>query len=296
MNATVWVGRVKSECPVELLDAAFAKAGRVLRVETGFAGFAFVGFQSEEEADRAVELLHDTMIANVGKVLVQRATERGYQDACAKRDTFWQSKGRKVESFQLVRKARDWSQRSRSRNRSQPRRRRQSVSPATRRWQLQSCSREQPSVKRRKTRSSSQQSGGQQKKLTQRSRSNGSCVEAAGLSPPDRASVVCFFDGTSMPEIMLEGGSAVRVPQGSLPDVLRGFPFGFQGLELEDGVKLLSHLAAFANGEPTQDDCPECAVEVRHKIVVHADGGRVMHKVLSVGGQEVCAEEQRLTA
>eukprot|EP00971_Amphidinium_carterae_P066480 1316542-Amphidinium_carterae.1 len=30
----------------------------------------------------------------------------------------------------------------------------------------------------------------------------------------------------------------------------------------EDGVKLLSHLAAFAKGQATQDDCPECAVEV----------------------------------
>jgi len=53
--ARVWVGRVKSNCKPESLEVAFKQIGKLLEVETGFAGFAFVTFESESDADEAVK-------------------------------------------------------------------------------------------------------------------------------------------------------------------------------------------------------------------------------------------------
>lgn len=100
MRGKVWVGRVKSNCPPEFLEAEFAKIGKLVQVETGFAGFAFVDYEDEEDADDACKKLNKTFLQNVGEVLVSRATQRGYDDACSKRDIYQRTKGRIGEVYQ----------------------------------------------------------------------------------------------------------------------------------------------------------------------------------------------------
>mmetsp|Transcript_63784 Transcript_63784/g.118490 ORF Transcript_63784/g.118490 Transcript_63784/m.118490 type:complete len:371 (+) Transcript_63784:212-1324(+) len=363
MKATVWVGRVKSTCPAELLQTAFSKVGRVLKVETGFAGFAFVEYESEDDADKAVESMNNAMISQVGEVRVQKATARGYQDACAKRDTYWHSRGPRIDpNLRFTRVVRDGSSSSRGRKRrSRSRHRRarsqsdgsqRSGSGSSKRsgsgsasQRSQAPARDKSASKPRSDKSKAQKSSSISSRwlgtetapkkanavLTPRnqpksprnepkrpgraevkeepvkeepvvkteprdgSRPAEDAAEAPFLGLADRAHVVCFFDGASLPDLLLEGGSIVRVPENLLPNVLNGFPFGFQGLSMQDVLRLLAHLSAFYQGEPSRDDSPECAVEVRHKLAVDASGGRSVQKVLLVGGQEVCSEVQAIT-
>lgn len=88
MQAKVWVGRVKSNCPPEYLEDAFCKIGKLIKVETGFAGFAFVDYENEDDADEACKQMNKAIVPNVGEVRVSRATQRGYEDACQKRDAY----------------------------------------------------------------------------------------------------------------------------------------------------------------------------------------------------------------
>merc|ERR1740117_1492559 len=92
--AKVWVGRVKSNCPVKHLKDAFSEFGSLVKVETGFAGFAFLDYESERDADEAVKQMNKATIEGVGEVHVLRATQRGYADACAKRDAYQRTKGK----------------------------------------------------------------------------------------------------------------------------------------------------------------------------------------------------------
>jgi len=91
MRHTVWVGKVKSNVPSELLESTFGRIGPVLKVETGFAGFAFVEFETEADADRACQELDRKKVENLGMILVSRATSRGYEDAVMKRDKYQQA-------------------------------------------------------------------------------------------------------------------------------------------------------------------------------------------------------------
>lgn len=141
MRGKVWVGRVKSNCRPEFLEEEFAKIGKLVKVETGFAGFAFVDYEDEEDADEACKKLNKTFFHSIGgEVLVSRATQRGYDDACTKREIYERSKGRIGEVYQcndrgsrgMYRSSRS-PRRSRSRGsprRSRSRRRSRSSSPS----------------------------------------------------------------------------------------------------------------------------------------------------------------------
>lgn len=89
MKGLVWVGKVKSTVAPQLLADAFEKFGSVCKVETGFGGFAFVEFDTEEEADKAVQKLHKATIHGVGEIACDKATHKGYMGALAKRDKYW---------------------------------------------------------------------------------------------------------------------------------------------------------------------------------------------------------------
>jgi len=92
-RAKIWIGRVKSNCPPEFLENTFKKAGKLIKVETGFPGFAFADYENEEDADEACRAYNKTVIEGVGEVIVSRATQRGYGDACVKRDMWQRGKG-----------------------------------------------------------------------------------------------------------------------------------------------------------------------------------------------------------
>lgn len=170
MRTTVWVGRVKSTCAPNLLESAFGKVGQVAKVETGFAGFAFVEYENEDDADRACEELNKTVIPSVGEVLVSRATLRGYEDAVTKRDNYWRKKGTKEDSKFLAgpgmgraRGSRSASRRKTSRSRSRSRHRSRSFSR----------SRSRSRTKERRSRSQSRsKSGAKRERNGSRSWSN----------------------------------------------------------------------------------------------------------------------------
>mmetsp|Transcript_75396 Transcript_75396/g.140642 ORF Transcript_75396/g.140642 Transcript_75396/m.140642 type:complete len:182 (+) Transcript_75396:122-667(+) len=88
MTTRVWVGGAKSTTPVSVLEQTFSKFGNVVKVETGFPGFAFVEYDNLGDAEAAVKELHEKIIPSIGKLGCQVATLRGYEDACRKRDEF----------------------------------------------------------------------------------------------------------------------------------------------------------------------------------------------------------------
>mmetsp|Transcript_122185 Transcript_122185/g.356704 ORF Transcript_122185/g.356704 Transcript_122185/m.356704 type:complete len:112 (-) Transcript_122185:46-381(-) len=92
MESTVWVGRVKSTCSPSLLKETFSKVGEVAKVETGFAGYAFVTFERVEDACKACKTMKQASVPGIGNITVSKASCRGYDDACKKRDEFWQSR------------------------------------------------------------------------------------------------------------------------------------------------------------------------------------------------------------
>eukprot|EP00927_Polykrikos_kofoidii_P067086 TRINITY_DN6260_c0_g2_i1.p1 TRINITY_DN6260_c0_g2~~TRINITY_DN6260_c0_g2_i1.p1 ORF type:complete len:389 (-),score=34.27 TRINITY_DN6260_c0_g2_i1:453-1619(-) len=145
MKNTVWVGRVKSTVPPNTLREAFSKCGNVTAVDTGFAGFAFVEYETEEDCVEAVKKMNNAKIANVGQIHVTHATLRGYDDALKKRDDYWRSRGgmpsnvseriqgprprsRQRSRSRSFSRCRRRDSRSRSRSRSADRRRQSSAS------------------------------------------------------------------------------------------------------------------------------------------------------------------------
>lgn len=130
--ARVWVGRVKSTCKPEWLEDGFRDIGKLVEVETGFAGFAFVTFDNEDDADEAVSKLHKTHMANIGEVLVSRATQRGYEDACHKRDVYHRTTGEARGKGGGGSKGGSRGHASRRRSRSRSRRRGRSSSSRSR--------------------------------------------------------------------------------------------------------------------------------------------------------------------
>eukprot|EP00401_Gymnodinium_catenatum_P051795 CAMPEP_0117495422 /NCGR_PEP_ID=MMETSP0784-20121206/20125_1 /TAXON_ID=39447 /ORGANISM="" /LENGTH=390 /DNA_ID=CAMNT_0005290345 /DNA_START=180 /DNA_END=1350 /DNA_ORIENTATION=- len=126
MNYVCWVGRVKSTVSPSLLQEAFGKFGDIVRIETGFAGFAFVEFAEGEAAEEAIRKLNKADIPGVGTIHVSAASVRGYEDACRKRDDYWRGRNGTVPSMEGARPPhreplRDPRMRSRSRARSRSR-------------------------------------------------------------------------------------------------------------------------------------------------------------------------------
>eukprot|EP00401_Gymnodinium_catenatum_P066604 CAMPEP_0117549992 /NCGR_PEP_ID=MMETSP0784-20121206/48451_1 /TAXON_ID=39447 /ORGANISM="" /LENGTH=354 /DNA_ID=CAMNT_0005346997 /DNA_START=133 /DNA_END=1197 /DNA_ORIENTATION=+ len=92
MDFVCWVGRVKSTIAPAILQQVFGEFGDVERIETGFAGFAFVEFRTGDAAEKAIKGLNNTSIDGVGTILVSGATSRGYEDACRKRGNYWRGR------------------------------------------------------------------------------------------------------------------------------------------------------------------------------------------------------------
>lgn len=486
MRTTVWVGRVKSTCAPQLLQEAFSKAGTVVKVETGFAGFAFVEFETEDDADKACKTMAKAHIPHVGEIRVQKATYRGYQDACAKRDEYWRARGhdgdkgaggswvkegsrpRRSPSRRRGRRGRDDS-RSRSRRRSRsgasasprsgrqragsddspPRRRgrsysaRDDSSASSRSRRSRSRSRSNRSGSRRRSRSpqgekrsrpagappSPKNSSDEQEEeeqedkpqpredtnsanataeeepetpappavATQRAAAAAAAVAAvaapsrnatagpvgghpaANTAPPlavpvkleprpnegtgprrkevdkrpplrrpdtiarearaeqadalprgsdqrkvaeeerrrqassavalweedndmgsgggvlsctDRASAVCFFDGSSAPDLLLEAAGLLKVPDFFVPNLLNGFPHGFQGLSQDGAVKLSKVLADVCSADGRLK--AESSVEVRQALLVDKGGQRLLRKSLVINGVLYTSEDKLL--
>lgn len=322
MRCTLWIGRVKSTCAPELLESAFAKYGSIARVETGFAGFAFVEFHSEEDAEVACKEMNKVAIAHVGEVHVSMATQRGYEEACNKRDTY-----RKLHGLPVRRS------RSRSRSRSRPvagaRR-----SPSVRRHRSQSRSRSGGAGRGRRerrslSRSSASLSRSKSVRSAKRERSRSPKLrewkgtanapgqiqpwssqadqqdEAAGpriltendvvqVSRADRSAVLCFFDGASVYDLLLEGNGISRQEVG----LMEGFPHAYPNLSKENTVGLVDALLGFtlegcpADNEDGSAPLSERSVEVRQTLSVDAQGRRRLRKALVVNGEIGFTEER----
>eukprot|EP00927_Polykrikos_kofoidii_P049523 TRINITY_DN43574_c0_g1_i1.p1 TRINITY_DN43574_c0_g1~~TRINITY_DN43574_c0_g1_i1.p1 ORF type:complete len:369 (+),score=50.60 TRINITY_DN43574_c0_g1_i1:60-1109(+) len=92
-DAMVWVGKVKSTCAPELLRRAFEKFGDLVKIETGFGGFAFVEFIEPKYAQRAIKSMHNKVIPHVGLICAEKATFNGYMGALEMRSKHWRQRG-----------------------------------------------------------------------------------------------------------------------------------------------------------------------------------------------------------
>lgn len=110
------------------------------------------------------------------------------------------------------------------------------------------------------------------------------------LNAMDRAEVVCFFDGSSVADLLLEGSGFLRLPPENVADALEGFPHGFRDLSSEDGAQLLRVLANFSG----PSDGEAGSFEIRQTLSVDKYGQRIMRKTLLINSEEMCAEEQAL--
>jgi len=117
--------------------------------------------------------------------------------------------------------------------------------------------------------------------------------KAAGLSPAYRASTVCFFDGASVCDLLLEGATIVRAAEEVLPTMISGFPHGFRGISQKTAMKLRNVLSSFVqagSGEVNHQQT-ECSVETRQAVAVDSRGRRIVRKSLVINGAVLCSEE-----
>eukprot|EP00927_Polykrikos_kofoidii_P079074 TRINITY_DN75861_c0_g1_i1.p1 TRINITY_DN75861_c0_g1~~TRINITY_DN75861_c0_g1_i1.p1 ORF type:complete len:308 (+),score=30.81 TRINITY_DN75861_c0_g1_i1:24-926(+) len=114
--------------------------------------------------------------------------------------------------------------------------------------------------------------------------------ESCQLSSSERESVVKFFDGASIIDLLLEGTSVMKVPDFFMPALLNGFPYGFPGLSQEGGMKLLDVLSDFTGGSSAKE--VERSAEVRHEFGVSISGQRLVRKSMFINGT-LCTSEAR---
>lgn len=122
-------------------------------------------------------------------------------------------------------------------------------------------------------------------------------TSSSSLSLQERASVVQFFDGASVRELLLESAAVVAVPDLFLPEMMNGFPHSFQSLSQDGVINLLAVFAAFVRGGGAGADAAsnsDLSVEVRQTLTVSASGRRAMRKTLLVDGMRCASEEQAL--
>eukprot|EP00931_Biecheleriopsis_adriatica_P027268 TRINITY_DN16425_c0_g2_i1.p1 TRINITY_DN16425_c0_g2~~TRINITY_DN16425_c0_g2_i1.p1 ORF type:complete len:315 (-),score=46.22 TRINITY_DN16425_c0_g2_i1:65-955(-) len=290
MPGTVWVGKVKSCVAPEMLQRGFEKYGQIRSVETGFAGFAFVRFLEDTDADEAVRGMHEQILQGVGQILAQKATHRGYRDAINKREAF--RRGYRVmpgERMPMLSPPRRPSRsRSRSsgssvsRQRSPPRRTPSPQRRAKREKQTDSCSRSRTRSPKR--------SSPQPVKDAKRYFS-----DVCQLTRRDRHDVLCFFSGANVLDLLLEA-----LPVAREPDLLKGYPFGFGGLSQEEALESLDVASEFAQpsapaaGKDSQEADNERSIEVRQVISVDKSGRRFLRKAIFVNGVRGFAEQQEL--
>lgn len=357
--------------PKQLLIDHFSEAGKVVAVETGFPGFAFVEYEDERDSDKACDLLHRSMCPGVGEVVVNRATTRGYEEAVWKRKSFLEKHNRETGSGQgrdrdstphkpRCRSRSDWrrSKSRKSRSRSS-RRRSRSTRCGSRRRSASEASSVSPSrypqrasPSREALRSKASRNSVSPRSGSPRGRVNGvhygdqpvggtegesergpsasfrsaalagvlpattatdgatetaivpqtSCEvlalpdDAEGqLSCDDRTAAVCFFDGTSLSDLLLEAGAVVKLPHLHLAELLEGFPQGFVGLSQDAKVRLLHVLARFITaGAQVATPGAEASLEIRQTVIIDSRGRRVIRKSLVINKQEACSEEHAL--
>lgn len=388
---------MKSSVPPEILEDSFRKAGKIVKIETGFPGFAFVEYQEEDDADKACKMFNKEVIPNVGEVRCSRATQRGYEEAVNKRQAYWKGRGHDGDPSDWKKLQRHQRRSSRSRSgggfRPRPLRRSPSVMrqmPRGRRsrsfsqggrshGQRSSCGnsrspsrRSDSSLRSRMRRRSASRESRRSRNPPSRSRSgskvptrpwrqnvqngvsnshattsalaapraeavpaqpvaaatssNQDSTAGAGVTavvpmeePPmdfgdfalangggqlscaDRSSTVCFFDGTSLPEILLEGAAIVKVPDVYMPHLVNGFPHGFQGVSQEAALRLLEVFSCFidaGSGAGAQEARygSELSVEVRQAMTIDGRGRRVVRKSLVINKEVVCSEERSIRA
>lgn len=295
MAGTVWVGRVKSGVNPETLERAFEQFGAIKALETGFPGFAFVHFAEAAEADQATRSMNNHRIPGVGQILAKKATQRGYQDALAKRDAYnsrgtWRRAGGTTLGAGQGSSYRGDAESvhgDEGHGRSPLKRGVRSRSRSSRRsgsWKRASRARS-PSRLCQRRRSLSRG-----RSPAERSREKSERGEE-GTSQPSRRrrqEALCFFDGANLLDLWLEALSAA----GNV-DVLNGFPFAFDGLPQQEALDAISMASDFADaGEAS--NAAERSVEVRQAISI-VGGKRFLRKAIFVNGQHGYSEHQELT-
>eukprot|EP00929_Paragymnodinium_shiwhaense_P071660 TRINITY_DN36411_c0_g1_i1.p1 TRINITY_DN36411_c0_g1~~TRINITY_DN36411_c0_g1_i1.p1 ORF type:complete len:345 (-),score=46.00 TRINITY_DN36411_c0_g1_i1:449-1483(-) len=113
--------------------------------------------------------------------------------------------------------------------------------------------------------------------------------EEAVAGRQTRESASAFFDGSTAPELLLDATSVIRAPDEFVPELLNGFPHGFQDLSLEDAARLLDVFSSFISAQGGEG---VKAAEVRQAIVVTGSGKRLLRKSLVINGERCCSVEE----
>lgn len=339
MKTKLWVGGVKSTSGVKLLEDTFGRFGKVSKAETGFPGFAFVEFEDDSDAIEAQKNLDKTSIKGIGKIHVTTATNRGYDEACKKRDDYWRSKGHSappcarsrspLRKRSSSRSSRRRGRRSRSSSRSSlPKRRSRSNSH-------RSCSASRSLQPPRNKPSKKEQSASRSASHHSRARAVSPPPRDLSLSPPpkrenvvaaltngvsydstamsvckdktgypdqepqavwlsdvDRAAMLCFFDGASAYDMALESATVSKAHN---PERMPRFPRCFPDVDEEIQAAMLTAFAGVSSDATKADrDNTERSIEVRQKVIVSADGQRLIRKTLVVDGTVCYSEDKTL--
>lgn len=289
MKSKLWVGGVKSTTPVSLLEDAFGRFGKVCKAECGFPGFAFVEFDDDAGALEAQTKMDKTYLQGIGKIHVSAATLRGYEEACKKRDDYWESKG------QVYKRGSHSPSRSRSRKRGHAAAKRCSSSGSRSRGSVSRSGSRASGRQRKRSRSWSRRPKPQA--LVAQAQDGMPAIEdgkfqevrPVWLSDADRGAVMCFFDGATGYDILLESASVSKaVNMARMPRFPRAFP------EADESQRnaLLAALSGVGTGGANETGNSERSVEVRQAVIVDAGGLRLLRKTLVVDGT-VCYSEDK---
>lgn len=115
------------------------------------------------------------------------------------------------------------------------------------------------------------------------------------LGCDDRSAAACFFDGSSVSDLLLEGGAIVKLPMRDLPPFLEDFPHAFERLPYLSKMRMVQVLSKFLSG-PRPDAMPwgSVSLEVRQAVVIDRSGRRVLRKSLAINNKLECSEEREI--
>eukprot|EP00933_Yihiella_yeosuensis_P057784 TRINITY_DN57853_c0_g1_i1.p1 TRINITY_DN57853_c0_g1~~TRINITY_DN57853_c0_g1_i1.p1 ORF type:complete len:218 (+),score=17.66 TRINITY_DN57853_c0_g1_i1:40-693(+) len=126
-----------------------------------------------------------------------------------------------------------------------------------------------------------------------------SIAPSGELSRSDREKVVCFFDGTEIPNMLLEASTASATANDILDE--HPFSFGWNGLGSDDVQETLDVTEDFTTpggaslaSQKAKSDQEERSIEIRQMISVNAQGQRCLRKALFVNGVRVDSASERI--
>eukprot|EP00933_Yihiella_yeosuensis_P005345 TRINITY_DN109842_c0_g1_i1.p1 TRINITY_DN109842_c0_g1~~TRINITY_DN109842_c0_g1_i1.p1 ORF type:complete len:319 (+),score=43.83 TRINITY_DN109842_c0_g1_i1:57-1013(+) len=303
----LFVGKVKSTADSQTLRDVFERHGQLEWVETGFAGFAFVKYENSRDADYAVNKMHNQFIPGFGSHPVQPASQKGYDDAVVKREEFLKMAGglrspnrspnrASGRKFELGARKPPIGNREGSRSRS-----RSASASWRRRSRPASRSRSRSRVRSRPPPigSATRPSRAANHEVVPYISKAQSKPANSSLSRSDRAKVLCFFEGSSIRDLLLEAVPLAQFANAPQESSSTTFPQSFEdcsGREASELLRVAERFAQSGNRGRREDrgdsDLEEKSIEIRQMIAIDAKGQRVLRKAVFVNGIRGGASQQ----